>query len=407
MPRTKKRKLGGTKKTARLIISSDEDSVLANTDQGEHMTEEKTKKGKRALVDTNIERAENARILSDLRYKLKKSEAERKRTEEKLGEKKNQLRESKESLATKTKALDRIKKEKVKVKRTNEKLEKEKENLEASGKKMKKKMEGFRAKINEYEVEKAKLESRLAGIQLKQSTSQSQEGAVGGADGGLFRDMMDNFRELAETQLQCGICTELFVDAVSINCGHTFCDYCITEWRKKKNNCPVCRTNIKAANPCKVLDEYSDKVYEQFVSEGGKQARAVLKEDRAKLKAEAEKSKTTKSNRRVLDRILDFANDSDASIDSNETLEIRFNSDFDSDGSGFLSDEIDQLSAELPRSPPLYRNLWANIGSDTDSSDSDFNVVRWDRRNRNRVPETSSSSSSSSDSSSDSDSDSD
>jgi len=358
MPRTKKRKLGGTKKTARLIISSDEDSVLANTDQGEHMTEEKTKKGKRALVDTNIERAENARILSDLRYKLKKSEAERKRTEEKLGEKKNQLRESKESLATKTKALDRIKKEKVKVKRTNEKLEKEKENLEASGKKMKKKMEGFRAKINEYEVEKAKLESRLAGIQLKQSTSQSQEGAVGGADGGLFRDMMDNFRELAETQLQCGICTELFVDAVSINCGHTFCDYCITEWRKKKNNCPVCRTNIKAANPCKVLDEYSDKVYEQFVSEGGKQARAVLKEDRAKLKAEAEKSKTTngpstisllvlsppvlatdfRSNRRVLERIRDFAIDSAASIDSNKTLEIRTTSDFDSDGIGFVTD---------------------------------------------------------------------
>jgi len=407
MPRTKKRKLvglGGTKKSARVILSSDEDSVQANTDQGEHATEEKSKKGKRPVVDTNLERAENARILSDLRYKLKKSEAERKRTEEKLGEKKNQLRESKESLATKTKALDRIKKEKVKVKRTNEKLEKEKENLEASGKKMKKKMEGFRAKINEYEVERAKLESRLAGIQLKQSTSQSQEGAVGGAEGGLFRDMMDNFRELAETQLQCGICTELFVDAVSINCGHTFCDYCITEWRKKKNNCPVCRTNIRAANPCKVLDEYSDKVYEQFVSEGGKQARAVLKEDRAKLKAEAEKSKTAKSNRRVLDRILDFANDSDASIDSNETLEIRFNSDLDSD----VSDEIDQLSAELPMSPPVFRNLWANIGSDTDSSDSDFNVVRWDRRNRNRrVPETSSSSSSSSDSSSDSDSDSD
>ena len=35
-------------------------------------------------------------------------------------------------------------------------------------------------------------------------------------------------------------------------------------------------------------------------------------------------SRMFRSNRRVLDRILDFANDSDASIDSNETLEIRY-----------------------------------------------------------------------------------
>ena len=124
----------------------------------------------------------------------------------------------------------------------------------------------------------------------------------------------------------------------SVDCGHTFCSYCIGEWRKKKNNCPVCRTRIKAANPVKVgasftiistflhqpsksepyffypftslppsgiffdllrreikkplimycdrwtepsvmqvLDEYSDKLYDQFVSEGGKQARASLK----------------------------------------------------------------------------------------------------------------------------------
>ena len=44
---------------------------------------------------------------------------------------------------------------------------------------------------------------------------------------------MDNFRELAETQLQCAVCNELFVEAVSINCGHTFCNFCIGQWRKK------------------------------------------------------------------------------------------------------------------------------------------------------------------------------
>ena len=38
------------------------------------------------------------------------------------------------------------------------------------------------------------------------------------------------------------------------------------------------------------MDEYADKVYEQFVGEGARQTRNVLKEERTKLKAEAEKN---------------------------------------------------------------------------------------------------------------------
>ena len=45
--------------------------------------------------------------------------------------------------------------------------------------------------------------------------------------------MLDNFRELAETQLQCAVCSEVLVEATSVNCGHTFCHYCINEWKKK------------------------------------------------------------------------------------------------------------------------------------------------------------------------------
>ena len=69
---------------------------------------------------------------------------------------------------------------------------------------------------------------------------------------GLFQDMMDNFRELAETQLQCAVCSEVFVEATAINCGHTFCHFCIHEWKKKKSNCPVCRTDIKQMVAVKV-----------------------------------------------------------------------------------------------------------------------------------------------------------
>ena len=44
-----------------------------------------------------------------------------------------------------------------------------------------------------------------------------------------------------------------------------------------------------------VLDEYADKLYEQFVTEGGKVARANLKEERAKIKREQEAAAATRS----------------------------------------------------------------------------------------------------------------
>ncbi|XP_023343689.1 E3 ubiquitin-protein ligase rnf8-B [Eurytemora carolleeae] len=218
----------------------------------------------------------------------------------------------------------------------------------------------------------------------------------------LYDPIFDIFRELAETHLQCVVCSELFVDAVSINCGHTFCDYCINEWRKKKNNCPVCRTNIRAANPVKVLDEYSDKIFEQFVLEGAKKTRATLKEERAKLKAESVRP-------RRINPVYNLGDDSDDSLDSDNTLEIRFDSghDFDSDFSDEIvrfnsrfSDDSDNITVRDSDSPPFpFRNLWDSLNVDTDSSDEDFSVRRWTRNNRTVFSDTSSSSSSSSSSS--------
>ena len=109
---------------------------------------------------------------------------------------------------------------------------------------MKKKIESLKQKSSNLELEMSRLES----FELQAGSSSS--GAQGGS--GLFQDMMDNFRELAETQLQCAVCSEVFVEATAINCGHTFCHFCIHEWKKKKSNCPVCRTDIKQMVAVKV-----------------------------------------------------------------------------------------------------------------------------------------------------------
>ena len=82
----------------------------------------------------------------------------------------------------------------------------------------------YRIKFTEAELEKIQFQSQIALLEQRAGSSKPTqvEGQPGPTGGNLLQDMMDNFRELAETHLQCVVCSELFVDAVSINCGHTF-----------------------------------------------------------------------------------------------------------------------------------------------------------------------------------------
>ena len=54
---------------------------------------------------------------------------------------------------------------------------------------------------------------------------------------------MDDSRDDAHDELQCGICLELFQDPRSLPCLHTFCVECIQRTLNDKNSlkCPVCR----------------------------------------------------------------------------------------------------------------------------------------------------------------------
>ena len=47
--------------------------------------------------------------------------------------------------------------------------------------------------------------------------------------------------ELRE-QLECNVCTDVFLDPVTTPCGHTFCKGCLSRAVDVRNTCPVCRT---------------------------------------------------------------------------------------------------------------------------------------------------------------------
>jgi hypothetical protein len=46
---------------------------------------------------------------------------------------------------------------------------------------------------------------------------------------------------LISKHLLCTICQEVFNVPIRINCAHTFCTNCITQWSTKNSACPICR----------------------------------------------------------------------------------------------------------------------------------------------------------------------
>ena len=53
-------------------------------------------------------------------------------------------------------------------------------------------------------------------------------------------------------EVKCTICTEIFIEPTSLNCGHIYCKFCLNAWRKQCDNdgamelnCPTCREHIQ------------------------------------------------------------------------------------------------------------------------------------------------------------------
>ena len=161
-------------------------------------------------------------------------------------------------------------------------------------------------------------------------------------DKNLFQDMLDNFKSLIETQLQCSVCSEIYASSTTVSCGHTFCLECIEEWKLKKRNCPICRSSITNQAHTKVLDDFIEKFVDGFVPEAFKNTRKELLEDRKRKKESREKLETEDRNRRLI-----HANRVDRSLE-----EIPDGS-FGNPRSPFVpdSDSEDNL------------NIWVNSGS--------------------------------------------
>ncbi|XP_074540783.1 E3 ubiquitin-protein ligase rnf8 isoform X4 [Halichoeres trimaculatus] len=77
-------------------------------------------------------------------------------------------------------------------------------------------------------------------------------------------EVVTQVTEVLENELQCIICSELFIEAVILNCAHSFCCFCIRQWRKKKDECPICRQAIQSQTRCLALDNCINSMVENL-----------------------------------------------------------------------------------------------------------------------------------------------
>ncbi|XP_067883306.1 E3 ubiquitin-protein ligase rnf8, partial [Heterodontus francisci] len=91
--------------------------------------------------------------------------------------------------------------------------------------------------------------------------------------------------DVLENELQCIICSEYFIEAVTLNCSHSFCCHCILEWRKRKEECPICRQTIQTQTRSVVLDNCIERMLESL-SETVRMRRMQLIKERKAMKTE-------------------------------------------------------------------------------------------------------------------------
>ncbi|XP_054758739.2 E3 ubiquitin-protein ligase RNF8-like isoform X1 [Lytechinus pictus] len=92
------------------------------------------------------------------------------------------------------------------------------------------------------------------------------------------RAALDDFTNVMENEFQCSICSELFIQATTLNCSHSFCAYCIHTWFKRKNECPNCRVKTTSHSRSIVLDNYIDKMIEKLGDEAKQRRKEIVEE---------------------------------------------------------------------------------------------------------------------------------
>ncbi|XP_032515111.2 E3 ubiquitin-protein ligase RNF8-like isoform X1 [Danaus plexippus] len=342
-----------------LLQKETESLKLAKEKELSELTEEKRKKELELITELN-------NIKGSLEKQVKLTEIQKREALQKLNDQMEEMKKMKNE--------DQIKMEQLK----NEREEIQKQLKEAQQNAVES-IEKLKTRVTEREIELAALAAERIQKQAEQSTEvinslQEQLERVRNQlhnvenenkkllehntspenKGGCSKDTITEFGEIMESELQCSICAELFVQATTLNCSHTFCKYCITMWKKKKKECPICRAPITSECKSLVLDSFIEKML-LSLSEEMKQKRSNLLKSRDELECELARQDQLKSYRRNSDEYEEESDSFEEEAEDDDFFDYGSLSDHTYSNSGSDGHDFDvDSTGESPLSSTSY-----------------------------------------------------
>ncbi|KAH9489521.1 hypothetical protein Btru_037382 [Bulinus truncatus] len=229
----------------------------------EELEKERKEKEHQANTVREMKLKEQA-ILQELEDKQKQLDMEKESLKKKMQEELEANLKEREAalllrLSTQREALMSEKKQ------LEEELSKEKAKvLEEKNKELEQQLLNQKEKLEKI-IEKKEMEQKMLENQLNCTKEESESAKLQALK--AREDVLSNFVNLMEVELQCSICNELFIKATSLNCSHIYCKLCINQWMKVRKECPVCREKITSQMQNLSLDSYIDKMVEQLSEE--------------------------------------------------------------------------------------------------------------------------------------------
>ncbi|XP_022091024.1 E3 ubiquitin-protein ligase rnf8-B-like [Acanthaster planci] len=160
--------------------------------------------------------------------------------------------------------------------------------------------------------------------------------------------------QLLDSELRCSICSELFISAVVLNCSHTFCSFCITQWKRRTDRCPICRASISSRNPLPKLDTFLAK-FVRLVGREAEKKRAETVRNRQDQEKELQQGGRT------------WGNLANHSLDDLDPDDDDFDDSFDSDSSEV--DEFLEILQHRVGGPAFRRFFGFGLGDVEDIED--------------------------------------
>ncbi|XP_067010197.1 E3 ubiquitin-protein ligase rnf8 isoform X2 [Anabrus simplex] len=135
-------------------------------------------------------------------------------------------------------------------------------------KKLRKKLKEMEKKLQEKEQEKERvlrqhqeeLDSHtsftLQALQEELEASVNASTTCMTATEDIIRTVGSTMRE----EFECKICYELFITPMTLNCSHSFCEFCIKQWRVHSSNCPQCRQTITSQTRARAIENFIERM---------------------------------------------------------------------------------------------------------------------------------------------------